>query len=35
LRAEGLAEKTDSDQWLRSLDSVLGGSGSASGPRDH
>jgi SulP family sulfate permease len=26
LRAEGLAEKTDSDQWLRSLDSVLGGS---------
>jgi anti-anti-sigma regulatory factor len=23
LRAEGLAEKTDSDQWLRSLDSVL------------
>ena len=24
LRAEGLAEKTDSDQWLRSLDSVLG-----------
>lgn len=25
LRAEGLAEKTDSGQWLRSLDSVLGG----------
>jgi len=25
LRAEGLAEKTDSEQWLRSLDSVLGG----------
>jgi hypothetical protein len=24
LQAEGLAEKTDSDQWLRSLDSVLG-----------
>ena len=24
LRAEGLAEKTDSGQWLRSLDSVLG-----------
>jgi len=24
LLAEGLAEKTDSDQWLRSLDSVLG-----------
>ena len=24
LRAEGLAEKTDSDQWLRSLDSLLG-----------
>ena len=24
LRAVGLAEKTDSDQWLRSLDSVLG-----------
>jgi sulfate permease, SulP family len=24
LRAEGLAEKTDSNQWLRSLDSVLG-----------
>jgi sulfate permease, SulP family len=24
LRAEGLAEKTDSSQWLRSLDSVLG-----------
>jgi high affinity sulfate transporter 1 len=24
LRAEGLAEKTDGDQWLRSLDSVLG-----------
>jgi MFS superfamily sulfate permease-like transporter len=24
LRAEGLAEKTDSDQWLRSLDSMLG-----------
>lgn len=26
LRAEGLAEKTDSGQWLRSLDSVLGDS---------
>lgn len=26
LRAEGLAEKTDSTQWLRTLDSVLGGS---------
>jgi high affinity sulfate transporter 1 len=25
LRAEGLGEKTDSGQWLRSLDSVLGG----------
>lgn len=25
LRAEGLAEKTDSGEWLRSLDSVLGG----------
>ncbi|MEY9183000.1 SulP family sulfate permease [Bradyrhizobium sp. USDA 326] len=25
LRAEGLAEKTDSTQWLRTLDSVLGG----------
>jgi MFS superfamily sulfate permease-like transporter len=24
LRAEGLGEKTDSAQWLRSLDSVLG-----------
>jgi MFS superfamily sulfate permease-like transporter len=24
LRAEGLAERTDSGQWLRSLDSVLG-----------
>jgi hypothetical protein len=24
LRAEGLAEKTDSGYWLRSLDSVLG-----------
>jgi sulfate permease, SulP family len=24
LRAEGLAEKTDSGQWLQSLDSVLG-----------
>jgi hypothetical protein len=24
LRAEGLAEKADSAQWLRSLDSVLG-----------
>jgi sulfate permease, SulP family len=24
LRAEGLAERTNSDQWLRSLDSVLG-----------
>ena len=24
LRAEGLAEKTDSSHWLRSLDSVLG-----------
>ncbi|MGX0964520.1 MFS superfamily sulfate permease-like transporter [Bradyrhizobium japonicum] len=24
LRAEGLAEKTDSGQWLRSVDSVLG-----------
>jgi anti-anti-sigma factor len=24
LRAEGLAEKTDSSQWLRTLDSVLG-----------
>ena len=23
LRAEGLAEKTDSGQWLRSLDSLL------------
>jgi hypothetical protein len=26
LLAEGLAEKTDSGQWLRSLDSVLGDS---------
>ncbi|MBR0774264.1 SulP family inorganic anion transporter [Bradyrhizobium diazoefficiens] len=26
LRAEGLAEKTDSGQWLHSIDSVLGGS---------
>jgi high affinity sulfate transporter 1 len=26
LRAEGLAEKTDSTQWLRTLDSVLGSS---------
>ncbi|AHY53394.1 hypothetical protein BJS_08849 [Bradyrhizobium japonicum SEMIA 5079] len=25
LRADGLAEKSDSGQWLRSLDSVLGG----------
>jgi MFS superfamily sulfate permease-like transporter len=24
LRAEGLAEKTDSSKWLRTLDSVLG-----------
>lgn len=24
LRAEGLAEKTDSREWLRTLDSVLG-----------
>ena len=24
LRAEGLAEKTDSGEWLRTLDSVLG-----------
>jgi hypothetical protein len=24
LRADGLAEKTDSADWLRSLDSVLG-----------
>jgi hypothetical protein len=24
LRAEGLAEKTDSSEWLRTLDSVLG-----------
>jgi SulP family sulfate permease len=23
LRAEGLAEKTDSSEWLRTLDSVL------------
>jgi high affinity sulfate transporter 1 len=30
LRAEGLAEKTDSDEWLRTLDSVLG-EGSATG----
>jgi len=27
LRAEGLGEKTDSGQWLRSLDSVLGDKG--------
>lgn len=27
LRAEGLAEKTDSSEWLRTLDSVLGESG--------
>ncbi|MBR0853194.1 SulP family inorganic anion transporter [Bradyrhizobium liaoningense] len=33
LRAEGLAEKTDSDQWLRSLDSVLGGSRSDTATR--
>ena len=31
LRAEGLAEKTDSGAWLRSLDSVLG-EGSAGHP---
>jgi sulfate permease, SulP family len=30
LRAEGLAEKTDSDEWLQTLDSVLG-EGSATG----
>jgi len=24
LRAEGLAEKTDSGEWIRTLDSVLG-----------
>ena len=24
LRAEGLAEKTDSSEWLRTLDNVLG-----------
>ena len=27
LRAEGLAEKTDSSEWLRTLDSVLGENG--------
>ncbi|MDD1526498.1 DNA repair protein [Bradyrhizobium sp. WBOS7] len=31
LRAEGLAEKTDSAQWLRTLDSVLGGSDARGG----
>ncbi|WP_440641384.1 SulP family inorganic anion transporter [Bradyrhizobium sp. PUT101] len=31
LRAEGLAEKTDSTQWLRTLDSVLGGSDAKGG----
>ncbi|RXH21960.1 DNA repair protein [Bradyrhizobium nanningense] len=31
LRAEGLAEKTDSAQWLRTLDNVLGGSDAKGG----
>ncbi|MDD1536348.1 MULTISPECIES: SulP family inorganic anion transporter [unclassified Bradyrhizobium] len=31
LRAEGLAEKTDSAQWLRTLDNVLGGSDARAG----
>ena len=31
LRAEGLAEKTDSAQWLRTLDSVLGGNNAKDG----
>jgi high affinity sulfate transporter 1 len=31
LRAEGLAEKTDSAQWLRTLDSVLGSSDARGG----
>ncbi|MBR0779919.1 SulP family inorganic anion transporter [Bradyrhizobium iriomotense] len=33
LRAEGLAEKTDSSQWLRSLDSVLGEDHAGATPR--
>ncbi|MGY3513736.1 SulP family inorganic anion transporter [Bradyrhizobium lupini] len=33
LRAEGLAEKTDSATWLRSVDSVLGESKQSSDPR--
>jgi high affinity sulfate transporter 1 len=33
LRAEGLAEKTDSGQWLRSLDAVLGDDQAASAQR--
>jgi hypothetical protein len=32
LRAEGLAEKTDSAIWLRSVDSVLGESKQSSDP---
>jgi MFS superfamily sulfate permease-like transporter len=31
LQAEGLAEKTDSAEWLRTLDSVLGGSDAKGG----
>jgi hypothetical protein len=33
LRAEGLAEKTDSGLWLRSLDAVLGDDQAASAQR--
>jgi sulfate permease, SulP family len=33
LQAEGLAEKTDSGQWLRSLDAVLGDDRAASAQR--
>jgi hypothetical protein len=32
LRAEGLAEKTDSAAWLRSVDSVLGENKQSSDP---
>jgi hypothetical protein len=35
LRAEGLAERTDSSEWLRTLDSVLGESNARELPGFH
>jgi MFS superfamily sulfate permease-like transporter len=35
LRAEGLAEKTDSSEWLRTLDSVLGEGNASDRPGPH